>query len=371
MEKQTAYDGVMGQVQAAQSERDVARTMIAAQRVVDHPIITRCTRSSPGLPSFTEGSPYLFPDNIDLFLRAIRDDISLMTLEPAKKVFRSVDPAEGYPIPESCTPYVDANSLGYCLKPHLPIVFVRTAKGEPLLEARVALKYLRENARRFAAVLESIEHYAQRIFRPDVYAEVQPHPAWLFRDVVQPYSAFTPRHLALRAGFWAQTPPGVSTLIGPPINQNGPLSIMTGAIETDWHHFELFVVTEMPEFDGQVLLIEPDTTIAQMYFVARATQGQAEIRFSVDDPGAEPDYWAAWDGLGARLVRAGKGTAAERTGVASVDIGCPHCYVSVTAASEHGVPEGHVVRRGFNPAYKILKKEYRENRREPERPEGS
>src|SRR5262245_57139887 len=56
-------------------EREAARAMLAAQRAVDHPIITRCTYSSPGLPSFAEGSPYLFPDNLDLFLRAVRDDV--------------------------------------------------------------------------------------------------------------------------------------------------------------------------------------------------------------------------------------------------------------------------------------------------------
>ncbi len=358
MPREAHHRSTTHQPSTAPSEREAARAMLAAQRAVDHPIITRCAYSSPGLPSFAEGSPYLFPDNLDLFLCAIRADVSLMTLEPANKVFRRLDPAEGYPVPESCTPYIDANSLGFYLKPLLPLVFVRTSKGELLLEARVALKYLRENARRFTTPLETIAHYARRIFRPEVYAELQPRHPRLFGDIVQPYSAFTDKHLSLRAGLWVHTPPRVSTVIGPPINQGGPLSVMTGAIETDWHHFELFVVVEVPQFDGQVLVIEPDTTIAQMYFVARARHDQVEVRFSRDHPGAEPGYAAAWEELGARLVREGKGMVVERSGVASVQIGCPHCYVSVTTAAEHGIPEGHVTRRGFNPAYKLLKNEY-------------
>jgi hypothetical protein len=358
MTKDTHDLTATNQAEGVPSEKEMARVMLSMQQQVDHPVITRCTYSSPGLPSFTEGSPYLLPENLSLFLEAIRDDVSLMTLEPAKKVFRRIDPNEGYPVPESCTPYIDANSLGFYLKPLLPLVFVRTTKGEPLLEARVALKYLRENARRFANVLETIEYYARRIFRPEVYARMQPHHPQLFGNVVQPYNSFTTKHFSIRAGIWVHTPPGMSTLIGPPINQKKPLSILTGAVETDWHHFELFVVAELPEFDDQVLLIEPDATIAQLYFVARTAQEQIEIRFSRDHPGAEPGYWASWEELGTRLVQEHTTMVAERVGVASINIGCPHCYVSVSAAAENGVPDGHVLRRGFNPAYKILKQEY-------------
>ncbi len=346
------------------SEREVARAMLSSRPPVDHPIITRCARSSPELPSFAEGSPYLHPEYLELFLGAVRDDVSLMTVEPARKIFRQIDPQEPYPLPESCTPYVDANSLGFYLRPFLPIVFVRTSLGELLLEARVALKYLRENQRRFEPILERVEHYARRIFRPEAAAKASRGHPRLFSDVVQPYSSFTDRHLSMRAGLWVQTPPGVSTVVGPLINHCGPLSILSGAIETDWHHFELFVVIEIPAFEEQVLLIEPDAALAQLYFVARAAQDRVELRFSSDDPGADPQYARAWDALGARLVRDGKGTVAERGGVASVQLGCPHCYVSVTAAAEGGVSPNHVIRRGFNPAYKILKHEYHDLRKE-------
>jgi hypothetical protein len=348
----------LNQPAVARSVQEIARAILATQHPVDHPVVTRCTHSSPRLSSFAEGSPYLFPENLELFHRAIRDDISLMNLEPAKKIFRDLDPVETYPVPESCTPYIDANSLGYYLKPLLPLVFVRTKKGEPLLDARVALKYLRENSACFKSVLETIEQHAQRIFRSEICDQLRPYPPWLFSDIIQPYSAFTDVHLALRAGLWVHTPPGVSTVIGPLINQTSPLSVLTGAIETEWHHFELFVVIEIPQFDGQVLLIEPNTPIAQLFFVARAAHESVEVRFSPDHPGAEPQYWAGWEELGTRLVREGKGMVVERHGVASVQIACPHCYVSVTAAAEYGVPEDHVMRRGFNPAYKILKHEY-------------
>ena len=148
-------------------------------------------------------------------------------------------------------------------------------------------------------------------------------------------------------------------MIGPLINQQSALSVLSGAIETDWHHFELFIVAELPDFDGQVLLIEPDAPIAQMFFVARESHKETEVRFSRDHPGAEPQYAAAWEVLGAKLVREGRGREAERLGVASIQIGCPHCFVSVTAAADGGVPNDHRFFRGFNPAYKILQREYK------------
>jgi hypothetical protein len=105
-------------------------------------------------------------------------------------------------------------------------------------------------------------------------------------------------------------------------------------------------------------VIEPGNAIAQMFFVARKLQRDAEIRFSRDNPGADPGYAAAWDELGAALVRAGRGKIVERTGVASIQLGCPHCFASVTAAIARGIPDDHQLSRGFNPAYKILKAEH-------------
>ena len=219
----------------------------------------------------------------------------MVTVEPAKEVFRQIDPSENYPIPESCTPYVDANSLGYYLKNVLPLVFVKTRKGELLLEARVALKYLRENARQFSKELKEIEKCAATIFRETEYENFINDYRYLFSDVVQPYSSFTNKHISIRAGLWINTPSAISTVIGPPINQKGLLSVVTGVIETDWHHFELFVVIETPRFDEQVLIIPPGTIIAQVYFVTNPHRHRAEIRFSKSHPSAEPSYAKAWD----------------------------------------------------------------------------
>jgi hypothetical protein len=182
----------------------------------------------------------------------------------------------------------------------------------------------------------------------------------LLSDVIQPYSAFTDRHVSMRAGLWVATPPGVSTLIGPLVNQVGPLAIRTGAIETDWHHFELFVVAEIPDFPEQVMMVDPGTPIAQLHFAARTCHETTELRFSPTDPGAEPRYGAAWDALGRRLVAEQRVTVAQRRGVGSIQLGCPHCYVSVTAAADGDLPESHILQRGFNPAYKILKQAVRE-----------
>jgi hypothetical protein len=329
-----------------------ARALLAAQTPVEHPIVTRCRLSSPGLPGFVEGSPHIVPENLDAFVGALRDDAALMRLDDAC-VPHDPDPVTR-PAPASCTPFVDASRLGFTLAPTLPIVFVRNRNGELLLEARVALKYLRENAHRFGDVLERVASSARDIFAAGSVAPGTPFARWLLDDVVQPYSAFTARHVSLRVGCWVQTPPGVATLIGPPVNRPAQLRVISGSVQTDWHHFELFVVLEAPEFDGQVLVVDPGTVIAQAHFVARMP---ATFRFSATDPGAAAGYWSEWEALGALLTSAGRGTIAERHGVASVTLGCPHCYASVTAAVDGGVPDDHVARRGFNPAYKILKRE--------------
>jgi hypothetical protein len=277
-----------------------------------------------------------------------------MSVEPAKKVFRKLASGETYPVPESCTPYVDANALGYYLSPVLPIVFVRSKDGVALLDARVAMRYLRENHSRFLSVLDVVEAHARGIFQAQAYERVGRCDPYLLADVIQPYAAFTDRHISLRTGMWVATPPGVSTVIGPLVNQRGPLPVHTGAIETDWHRFELFVVAEIPQFTGQFHVIEPGTPIAQLYFCARTCQERAELRFSASDPGADPDYGPAWDAMGRRLVENGRGRVVTRRGIASVRLECPHCFVSVTAAVDGGTPDVHTSQRGFNPAYRIL-----------------
>jgi hypothetical protein len=231
------------------------------------------------------------------------------------------------------------------------------------MDARVAIKYVRENSATFSDVLSLIAEKARRVFDSDRYATRHPEDL-SFYDVVQPYSAFTSRHVSLRAGLWVHTPPGINTVIGPLVNHPGPLNVVAGSIETDWHHFELFIVAEIPDFDGRVLVVEPQP-LAQLYFVNRAQAQSTEIRFSTSQLSADPPYWDSWSSLAAGLVEKGKGQVVPRTGVASVDLGCPHCWVSVTAAIDNGVPDDHVSVRGFNPAYKVLKQRVEIRRNEP------
>ena len=53
-------------------ERSTARKIILSNEEVSYPIITRCLYGPHGLPSFTEGSPYLMPDNLNVFLKSMR-----------------------------------------------------------------------------------------------------------------------------------------------------------------------------------------------------------------------------------------------------------------------------------------------------------
>jgi len=310
--------------------------------------------------SFEGASPYLIGELRDVFLDALRRDVSACTVEQAKATFREV-PRDGTVIaPETCTPYVDANALGYYLKNVLPLVFVRTHSGEILPNARVALKYLRENAREFSTALDTIEHYAPRIFKPERYAALKSRHALLFSDVAQPYAAFSNIHMALGAGCYVMTPPGVATVLGPPINQRPVLPFHSGLMESEWHHSELFLVFDSPPFSDRVTIIEPDTVLAQFYFVAKDAHEVSEITFSEDDLGAEPAYTARSIAVGLDLLQHDKEfVISKATGVKSLSVACPHCWVSVTAAAEGGVPDGHVATQDFYRGYKTLRAEYR------------
>jgi hypothetical protein len=223
----------------------------------------------------------------------------------------------------------------------------------------VALKYLRENAERFGDILARLAQHAPRIFKPEVYRELRAANAVLFSDVAQPYASFSNDHMALRAGCYAMTPPGVATMVGPPINQRPPLPVHSGLMESEWHHSELFLVFDCPRFEGQVLFIEPETTLAQLYFIAQSADESSEVTFSEDDPGADPSYRERSVAAGLGLMEEGRGfILSKMTGTKSLSVSCPHCWVSVTAAAETGVPEDHIQVQDFYPGYKILRAEY-------------
>jgi hypothetical protein len=328
-------------------------------RVTDHPVIVRTCYGTTGSLIFEGASPHLVGDYREIFLNALRRDVSACAVEPAKPVFREVPRNSRNIAPETCTPYVDANALGFCLKNTLPLVFVRTRSGEVLPNARVAIKYMRENGREFRSVLEKLERYAPRIFKPEAYAELRHRLPFLVHDVAQPYAAFSNVHMAMGAGCYVKTPVGVSTFLGAPVNQPLPLRVHAGLMESEWHHSELFIVFDCPEFGERVLLVEPDTTLAQFYFVAHNVHEQTEVVFSATDCGADPAYRRRSIEVGLNHMQQGKAfVISEATGVKSLSVACPHCWVSVTAAAEHGVPEEHVLRQDFYQGYKALRAEY-------------
>jgi hypothetical protein len=328
-------------------------------RQTSHPVIVRTRYSTSGSLDFEGASPHLIGDDRELFLRAVRCDVSLCALEKAHRVFRQVPPQASL-APETCTPYVDANSFGYYVKNEMPLVFVHSRKGELLPDARVAVKYMRENAERFKGTLAVLERHAPRVFRPETYFALKARAPVLFSDVAQPYACFSDSFIALRIGCYAMTPPGVALIVGPPINQPAPLSVKTGLMESEWHHSELFLVFDCPTFEEEVLVIEPGTTLAQLYFAAAAANDETQVLFSPDDPGADPAYHARSIKVGVQMLENNKDFIKSKLrGVKSLSVSCPHCWVSITAAAEGNIPEDHVQVQDFYPGYKTLRAEYR------------
>ncbi|HEY1934295.1 MAG TPA: hypothetical protein VGG99_19980 [Acetobacteraceae bacterium] len=333
-------------------------------RVADHPVIVRTCHGTTGSMVFEGASPHLVGDHKDLFLAALRRDVTACDVEPARPTFREVPRNPRDIAPETCAPYVDANALGYYLKNTLPLVFVRSRAGDVLPNARVAIKYMRENAGEFRESLELLEHHARRIFQPDAYARLRDTTPFLVTDVAQPYAAFSHAHMAMGAGCYAKTPAGLSTFLGPPVNQESRLRVHAGLMESEWHHSELFIVFDYPEFTEPVMVIEPGTVLAQFYFVADAIEDRTEIMFSETDLGADSAYRARSIDVAFDLLRHDKEfVISELTGVKSLSVACPHCWVSVTAAAEKGVPADHVLRQDFYQGYKALRAEYRRARR--------
>lgn len=331
----------------------------------DHPIVIGTCFRATGVMGFEGASPNLIGENREQYLSALRRDLSTLTVERARAVFRQIPRRDRDIQPETCIPYVDANAFGYYLKNVLPLVFVRSKKGEVLPEARVALKYLRENATEFASVLDLIKAYSPRIFRPDAYNKLQARSPLLVSDVVQPYASFSNRYMAMPAGCYVKTPPGIATMLGPPINQQQVLPLHTGLMESEWHHSELFLVFDCPQFSDRVLLIEPDTVLAQFYFVAKAQQEVSEVVFREDHVGADPAYRARSVEIGLHMLENDKEfIISDMTGVKSLSVACPHCWVSITAAAEGGVPTDHMSTQDFYQGYKALRAEYRRAIRE-------
>lgn len=324
-----------------------------------HPIIIQTLRDPRGAWGFEGGSPNLDGENRDIFVSALRSDLSLFSIEPGSMPVPKNRP-DGLGVrPEACMPYREALSYGYSIKNNLPIVFVRTRKGEILPEARVALKYMLENRDEFSTVLDTIEHDSQKIFKTRCYEELLSTCPTLVKEVVQPYASISNSHMIMGLCAYVRTPAGVASLVNPPFNRPSPLPLHSGMIETEWFHSQLVLVFDCPEFTGRTLVISAGSVVGQLTFVTKSVTQNAEIMFSEEDYGADIAYRKKALEVGMQLARTQKGFCiSEMTGVKSVSLSCPHCWVSVTAASETGVPQDHVERFDFYNAYKTLWTEY-------------
>jgi len=334
----------------------------------DHPVVVRTFITASGHVGWEGASPHLTsPSRREQFLAALSREATLCGVSRAKPVFRDLPRDQPGLLPETCTPYLAANAAGFYITNVLPLVFVRNRNGHILPEARVALRYMRENATEFAGILDQLAPFGPRIFTGDGFQNLAGVDPLLVRDLAQPYTSFSESHMALRAGFYVKTPPGVATMIVPPVNQQAQLTMLAGLMESEWHHSEIFLVFPFPDFDGRALFIEPGTVLAQMLFIASGAESRTEFDHSADQIGADPAYRARSLEVGVELLRSGKPfVVSEVTGVNSISISCPHCFVSVTHAADLGVPPGHVVQHDFYRGYKALAAEYHKAVRERE-----
>jgi hypothetical protein len=334
------------------------------RKKLQKPIIVQTLHGTDAKIGFEDASPYLVGHQRALFLSALRRNQSLLKIVPASSTFNKTVTNSGHIRPESCISFTEANSTGYYLKNVLPLVFVKTRKGEVLPDSRVALKYLRENEKEFNSVLQIINRYSDRIFRSSLFKRLKSKYPILFSDVCQPYSSFSDEYMTMKGGFYVMTPPGIATMLGPPINLTSQLNIYSGVVETDFYHSELFCVFDCPQFEERVLIIEPDSIIAQFYFIAKDFTKEAIINFSRKHLGATPLYRSRSLEAGLKQVKEGrKAVYSKLKGVKSVDVSCPHCWVSITTACEKYLPDDHIKIHDFYQGYKDLRNEYHKLKR--------
>jgi hypothetical protein len=334
-------------------------------RMPSSPKIVSLFLDSEGTPFLAAGSPHAYGPARTRLYRALRRDLSPLRIVRAPGSVRKHPGSGSTPQPEHCTPYVDANGLGLMLRPRLPLLFVKTRRGELLPDARTAIAYAREAGGEFNDALNVIAERAAEVLDPELVGRHRGDDPGLFRDLVQPYSCFSPEFFSIPAGFYVVTPPGVGTLIGAPINRPSALPVVTGLIETDWHHKELFVVTARPDFAGRSLLVLPETDLAQIHFVARTDADGVCVEHRVAGDPTRDAYQQEWTSLSDRLSVDGKGLVAVRRGVASVSLECLHCRVSVVRAADGDLPHDHEIATTFTPGYRTRKRQEQQRRATP------
>jgi hypothetical protein len=305
-----------------------------------------------------QSSPHAVGERRSWLADALLPKMGPLSLERAARVFRVVPEGERYPQPEACAPYQNASGLGFMLRPRLPLLFVKTRRGEFLPDARTALAYARENLSDFAEALGILEKYAPSVLDGNIVARYQDKAPLLFCDIATPYATFGHEFFAIPAGLYVSTNPGVGTVIGPPMNRTPCLPVQTGMIETDWHHRLIFVVVRYPQFSGRSLLVMPEQDLAQVYYVAYRDTLEASVEPSLQH-GGDPAYEARWAELTTRLAGEGRGVVSRQTGVASVRLDCLHCRASMTSAAESQLPPDHYIESLFVQPYKQMQRERR------------
>lgn len=303
-------------------------------------------------------SPHAYGERRSWLADALLPKMGPLRLERAARVVRVIPEDERYPQPAVCAPYQSASGLGFMLRPRLPLLFVKTRRGELLPDARTAIAYARENVSDFAEVLKVLEQHAPLVFDPDVVTRYQDKAPLLFCDIATPYATFGHQFFAIPAGFYVSTDAGVGTVIGPPMNRTPCLPVQTGMIETDWHHRLIFVVVRYPQFSGRFLLVMPEQDLAQVYFVAYRDTLEASVEHSLQH-GGDPAYEAHWIELTAQLAAEGKGVLSRQTGIASVTLDCIHCRASITLAAEGQLPHDHYIESFFVQPYKQMRRQRR------------
>ena len=104
----------------------------------------------------------------------------------------------------------------------------------------------------------------------------------LTKETGQPHiiDQFAPEHFGIGSGYTLWTPPGYVSLILPPANPPGNLSLVTGVIESDWYPLQLFLVFQRPAAGDQIRL-DYGMALAQVVIVPR--QEEAEARFEGEE----------------------------------------------------------------------------------------
>ncbi len=313
-----------------------------------------------GVPFLACGAPRAHGGGLRELAAALRTDLGPFEVVPASPVNRSIGRDERQPVPEVCLPYRKANALGFVLRNRLPFLFVRNRRGELLGDGQTALAYALSRPRDFADEIEAIREAAASVMVPESQREHL--PADVISYLAQPYHSFTVGFYGIPTGIFASSAPGFGLWLGPLANRHGPLSLRAGVVETDWHHREVFLVADWPNFEGETLLVPAGSDLAQCWFVAYEQAWTVEVRHQRDPPVEAIGYDVEWRGTTAQLADDRRGIAARNSGIRTVSLDCVHCRISLPGSADDPHPE-HSWTDLYVPTYKTLRRRHRHTNR--------